>query len=209
MTTYNAGDYIKGGVKRTCWLDEGAITLSNGRGLGGGTVPVVTGATEIGLGYVVTVSTDTGNTWANTGGSPVVTRVADSTDTIVGVVISEPEEMPRKPADQAAATAANTIALRLAGKHLRSATVWFPNVTAMTQATLNCANGGNVTPGTKEILKLDVSACNAAGGIFVNDVADNGSPNIVSMHYQAKDITSTTVVPILLAFLGGSIMGAT
>lgn len=207
--TYNAGDYIKGGVKRTCWLDEGAITITNTRGLGGGYVPGVSGAAEISNGMAVMVSTDTGNTWANTNGDPVVTRVADSTDTIVGIVISEPEEMPRKPATQTIATAANTIARRLAGRYLRSATVWFPNVTAMTVATLNCANGANVVPGTKEILTLDVSACNADGGIFVNDVASGGSPNIVSMHYQAKDSGSTVVVPIMLAFLGGSIMGAT
>lgn len=205
MTDY-AGDFVKGGVKRTCWLDEGAITLTTARGLGGGTVPVVSGAAEIGNGYVVTVSTDAGNTWANTNGNPVVTRVADSTDLIVGIVISEPEEMPRKPADQAAATAANTIALRLAGKHLRSATVWFPNVIAMTRATLNCANAGNVTPGTKEILKIDVSACNAAGGIFLNEVASSGSPNICSMHYAAQAASGTK--ELLIAFLGGTIMGA-
>jgi hypothetical protein len=208
MTTYNAGDFSNyGGVRRTCWLDEGAITVSSSRGLGGGTTPTVSGAAEITNGMVVVVSTDTGNTWANTGGDPVVTRIANGNDTIVGIVISEPEEMERKPVDQTAATAANTIALRLTGRHLRSATVWFPNVTAMTQATLNCANAGNVTPGTKEILQLDVSACVAGAGIFVNDVASGGSANIVSMHYAAQAASGTPY--ILLAFLGGSILGAT
>jgi len=205
--TYNAGDYTNGGVKRTCWLDEGAITVSSARGLGGGTVPTVSGATEISLGMVVALSTDTGNTWANTGGSPVVTRITNGTDLVIGVIISEPEEMERKPATQTIATAANSIALRLAGKYLRSATVWFPNVTAMTQAKLVCANAGNVTPGTKEILKLDVSECVAGGGITVNDVANSGSPNIVSMHYQAQSSSATPY--IMLAFLGGTIMGAT
>lgn len=212
MTTYNAGDYIKGGVKRTCWLDEGAITLSNGRGLGGGTVPVVTGAAEISNGMVVSVSVNTGNTWENTGGSPVVTRVADGDDLLMGVVISEPEEMERRPVDQTAATAANTIALRLAGRHLRSATVWFPNVIAMTKARLKCDNKVIVTPGATGLLKIDVSECVADGGITVNDVApsDNnptGSTSLCSMHYQAK--SETADVPIMLAFVGGKTLGAT
>lgn len=212
MTTYNAGDYIKGGVKRTCWLDEGAITLSNGRGLGGGTVPVVTGAAEISNGMVVSVSVDTGNTWENTGGSPVVTRVANGDDLLMGVVISEPEEMERRPVDQTAATAANTIALRLAGRHLRSATVWFPNVIAMTKARLKCVNAVNVTPGATGLLNIDVSECVADGGITVNDVAlsgDNpaGSTSLCSMHYQAKSATAD--VPIMLAFVGGKTLGAT
>lgn len=212
MTTYNAGDYIKGGVKRTCWLDEGAITLSNGRGLGGGTVPVVTGAAEISNGMVVSVSVDTGNTWENTGGSPVVTRVVDGDDLLMGVVISEPEEMERRPVDQTAATAASTIALRLAGRHLRSATVWFPNVIAMTKARLKCDNKVNVTPGATGLLKIDVSECVADGGITVNDVAlsgsdPTGSTSLCSMHYQAK--SETADVPIMLAFVGGKTLGAT
>lgn len=207
MTIYNAGDYIKGGVKRTCWLDEGAITLTNGRGLGGGTVPIVSGAAEISLGMTVVVSVDTGNTWANTGGDPVVTRIANADDLVVGIVISEPEEMERKPVDQTAATAANTIALRLAGRHLRSATVWFPNVTAMTQARLKCANAGNVTPGTIGILKLDVSEIVAGNGHTYNDVASGGSNNVCSMHYQAQSASAD--VPIMVAFLGGTILGAT
>lgn len=212
MTTYNAGDYIKGGVKRTCWLDEGAISLSNGRGLGGGTVPVVTGAAEISNGMVVSVSVDTGNTWENTGSSPVVTRVANGDDLLMGVVISEPEDMERRPVDQTAATAANTIALRLAGRHLRSATVWFPNVIAMTKARLKCANAVNVTPGATGLLKIDVTECVADGGITVKDVAPSnnvptGSTSLCSMHYQAK--SDSADVPIMLAFVGGKTLGAT
>ena len=212
MTTYNAGDYIKGGVKRTCWLDEGDITLTNGRGLGGGTVPIVSGDAEISNGMVVSVSGDTGNTWENTGGSPVVRRVADGDDLLMGVVISEPEEMERRPVDQAAAAAASTLALRLAGRHLRSATVWFPNVIAMTKARLKYANNVIVTPGATGLLNIDVSECVADGGITVNDVAlDNnnpvGSTSLCSMHYQAK--SGAADVPIMLAFVGGKTLGAT
>jgi hypothetical protein len=208
MTTYEAGDYSNyGGVRRTCWLDEGAITVSTGRGLGGGTVPSVSGASEISLDMLVVVSTDTGNTWANAGPSPVVTRISNGNDLIIGVVVSEPEEMERKPATQTIATAANTIALRLTSKFLRSATVWFPNVTAMTKARLLCANGGNVTPGTKEILKIDVSESILGNGITVNDVASGGSANMCSMHYQAQSTTAD--VYIMLAFLGGTNLGAT
>jgi hypothetical protein len=203
MTTYNAGDYTDGGVRRTCLLDEGAVTVSTAYGIGAGSAATYTFASEIKKGMVVAVSTDTLNTWSNTSGSILVNQIADSTDLVVGVVISEPE-FTRKPASTAAAA---SLTLRLAAKTLRTATVWFPNVTAMTMATLTCANGGNVTPGTLEILKIDVSACNAGSGLFLNDVASGGSPNITSMHYQAK--SSSAVVPVMIAFLGGKVMGAT
>lgn len=207
--TNTAGDFSNyGGVRRTCWLDEGAITVSNARGLGGGYGPTVVGASEITLGMPVVVSTDTGNTWANTNGDPVVTRIANGNDLIVGIVISEPEEMERRPATQTIATAANTIALRLASRFLRSATVWFPNVTAMTQGRLLCANAGAVTPGTVGVLKLDVSECiKSESGFVFNDVASGGSNNVCSMHYQAQSASAD--VPIMVAFLGGTILGAT
>lgn len=201
--TYNNGDYTDGGVRRTCLLDEGAITVSSAYGIGGGTAATYAFASEIGKGYVVVVSTDTANTWANTGGSILVTRPANGNDLVFGVVISEPE-FTTKPANTAAA---DTLAKRLAGGFLRAATVWFPSVTAMTKATLICADAGNVTPGTIEVIKLDVSAVTAGAGITVNDVASGGSPNVVSMHYQAKSASAT--VPVMLAFLGGKIIAAT
>jgi len=201
--TYNAGDYTDGGVRRTCLLDEGTVTVSTAYGIGAGTAATYSFASEIKKGMVVAVSTDTGNTWAATGGSILVNQVANGTDLVVGVVISEPE-FTKKPATTAAA---DSLAERLSGKLLRAATVWFPNVTAMTMATLNCADAGNVTPGTLEVLKIDVSACNAASGLFLNDVASGGSANITSMHYQAK--SASAVVPIMVAFLGGKVVAAT
>jgi len=207
MTTYAAADFTKvGGVTRTCWLDEGAITVGTGYGLGGGSGPIRTFAAEITLGMVVVVSVDVANTWANTDGNVLVTRIANADNLVWGVVISEPSEgdMENKPADTAAA---NTLAKRLAGKFLRAATVWFPNVTAMTKATLVTANAGNVTPGTLEILALDVSRCIASAGIFVNDLASSGSGNICSMHYQAQ--ASGVTVPIMLAMLGGTTLAQT
>jgi hypothetical protein len=205
MTTYNAGDYTNGGLKRPCLLDEGNVTVGTAYGIGGGSAKTYSFASEIKKGMVVAVSTDTGNTWANTNGSILVNQVANGTDLVIGIVISEPE-WTKKPAST---TAADSLAKRLAAKTLRAATVWFPNLTAMTKATLNCANGANVVPGTLSILKLDVSACNADGGIFVNDVASGGTINAVSMHYQAQDSGSTVVVPIMLAFFGGKFVAAT
>lgn len=201
--TYNAGDFTDGGVRRTCLLDEGTITVSSAYGIGGGSAATYSFASEIKKGMVVVISTDTANTWANTNGNLLVTKPANGTDLVFGVVISEPE-FTKKPATTAAA---DTLAERLAGKFLRAATVWFPSVTAITKATLLCADAGNVTPGTAEILKLDVSTVNAAAGITLNDVAANGSPSVVSLHYQAK--SASAVVPIMVAFLGGKIIAAT
>ncbi len=85
--TYNNGDYTDGGVRRTCLLDEGAVTVSNAYGIGGGTAATYAFAAEVKKGYVVTISTDTGNTWANTGGSLLVNLPANGTDLVFGIVI--------------------------------------------------------------------------------------------------------------------------
>jgi hypothetical protein len=203
MTNY-AADYTDGGVKRTCLLDEGAVTVSTGYGLGGGSQQTRTFASEITKGMVVSVSTDTSNTVALTFGSVLVNRIANSTDLVVGIVISEPIDMVRKPVNTAAA---DSLAKRLAGRFLRAATVWFPNITAMTQATLTCTDAVATVPGTLSTLILDVSACNAAGGLFLNDIASGGSANMCSMHYQAK--SASAVVPIMIAFLGGKTVAQT
>lgn len=203
MTIYEAGDYTNGGIRRTCILDEGAITVGTAYTLGGGKAPAYTFATEISIGMVVSVSTDTGNTWANTGGSIMVNRVANNGDLCFGVVISEPEweKVP------ASTTAADSLAKRLAGKYHRVATVWFPTLIAMTKATLVTANAANVVPGTVSILDIDVSACTAGAGITVNDIASGGCANICSMHYQAQ--AADTTVPIMIGFFGGPLTCAT
>ncbi|MDD4805067.1 MAG: hypothetical protein PHN69_08070 [Candidatus Pacebacteria bacterium] len=197
MVTYNNGDFTDGGVKRTCLLDEGAVTVSSAYGIGGGTAATYSFAAEIKKGTVVVVSTDTANTWDNTKGSLLVTQPATGNDLIFGIVISEPE-FTKKPGTTGAA---DTVAKRLAGGFLRAATVWFPCVTAMTKVTLKCANAANVVPGTAN-LKMDVSEVLANGGITVNDAATGGSANVIPMHYQAQ--SSTAVVPIMVAFIGGS-----
>jgi len=202
MTTYNNGDYTDGGVKRTCLLDEGAITVSSAYGIGGGSAATYGFAAEIKKGMVVVISTDTSNTWSNTKGSLLVTKPAAGNDLIFGIVISEPE-FTKKPATSAAASA---LADRLSGNYLRAATVWFPCVTAMTKATLICDNKNDVVPGEPSILTLDVSAVITSGGITVNDVASAGSANVIPMHYQAQ--STTAVGPIMVAFVGGSFLAA-
>jgi hypothetical protein len=202
MVIYAAGDYSEGGVKRTCLLDEGAVTVSSAYGIGGGSAATYSFATEIKKGMVVVVSTDTGNTWANTNGSLLVTRPANTNDLLIGVVISEPE-WTKKPVSTAAA---DSLAKRIAAKTLRAATVWFPGVTGMTKATLKCANAAAVTPGTAN-LKLDVSEVTAGAGITVNDAASGGSANVIPLHYQAQ--SATAVVPIMVAFIGGSFVAQT
>lgn len=197
--TYNAGDYTDGGVKRTCLLDEGAVTVGTAYGIGGGTAATYSFAAEITKGSVVVISTDTGNTWANTNGSILVTRPANTNDLLFGIVISTPE-WTKKPAST---SAADTLAKRLAAKTLRAATVWFPSIVGMTQATLVCANAAAVTPGTAN-LKLDLSECLARGGIAVSDAASGGAANVIPMHYQAQ--SSSAVVPVMLAFIGGNIV---
>lgn len=205
MVTYNNGDYTDGGVKRTCLLEEGAVTVSTAYGIGGGSAATYAFAAEITKGMVVTVSTDTGNTWAATAGSVLVSRIANAADLVMGVVISEPE-WTKKPATTAAA---DSLAKRLTGKFLRAATVWFPNVTAMTKANLLTADASATVPGTLSTLILDVSVCNASGGITVNDIATaGGSANMCSMHYVGK-VAAGTTTPIMIAFLGGKTIAQT
>jgi hypothetical protein len=205
MTTYNAGDYTVGGVKRTCLLDEGAVTVSTAYGIGGGSAATYTFAAEIKKGMVVAISSDTLNTWDNTGGSLLVDKPATGETALLGIVISEPE-FTKKPASTAAAA---SLTLNLAAKTLRVATVWFPGVTAITRATLNCANASAITPGVLDKLKIDVSACNAASGLFVVDVASGGGSTICPLHYVAQDSGSSVVAPIMIAFFGGQTVALT
>jgi hypothetical protein len=205
MTTYSAGDYTDGGVKRTCILDEGTITVtSRVYGIGGGSAKGFTFGSEIQKGQLVTVSTDTANTWANTNGMILVEAVTDGDNLCVGVVISEPEWVIQPPST----TAADTLAERLAGQYYRVATVWFPTVIAMTKATLKTADSVAVTPGLLSCLNVSVTQCGAGTGIVVNDITGSaGCGYICSMHYQAK--AASTTVPIMIAFIGGFLTCAT
>jgi hypothetical protein len=200
--TDSAGDYTQGGVKRTCLLDEGTITVGKSYGLGGGSQPGRTFAAEITKSMVVAISTDTGNTFDATDGAILVNQIKDSTDLIWGIVVSEPamRDMEVKPK---LTTDADSLAKRLTGNYFRKATVWFPNVTSITEATVNCADAVAVTPGGAKQLIFDVSACNADGGLYFNDIAGAaGSPNVTSLHYVAK--AADTTKKIMVAMLGGT-----
>jgi hypothetical protein len=206
MTTYAAGDFSSyGGVKRTCILDEGAITVTDSTyTIGGGTTRGHTFATPLSIGMPVSLSTDTGNTWSATDGSILVEPVSNTDDLVAGIIISEPEWT----VQPASTGVADTLAKRLTAKYYRVATVWFPGFVAITQATLVCANATAVTPGTVSILDVDVSGSTAGKGLVLNDIASaNGCANLISLHYQAQSASATT--PIMVAFLGGCLTAAT
>lgn len=177
-----SGDFNLG-TPITCVLNEGAPTVTlNTYTPGGLKVKGHTWASELHKGEVVAIDPSTGNTYAATGGLPVVKPIANADATIFGIIETEPEQAAVIP-DSASA---DTLDERLAGEYYRIATVRIISFTAIIPVTLKTADVAAVVPGEAGTLKVDVSESLGSGaGFVVNDVASGGT-GLVPLHYQAK-----------------------
>ena len=183
-----SGDF--GQVKQmSVILKEGNITIGAGfdfMGSGTGTVSLASGLDQ---GDWVALSADTGNTYAATGGLPVVTALANGADLCIGRIIDTPRWV------KIPATSQTTWATMLAGGYYRVATIEvFPMLVG--KATLVTANAAAIVPGTVGIIDVDASASAAAGILSVVDVASGGSNSMFSFHYaaQAEGVTVSLLI---------------
>ena len=150
-----AGNY-PGGIKQTCILNEGAPTIKNTGYFDqqGKTMKVLTWATEIAEGDIVAINNDTDNTYAATGGIPLVEKPVTTEAFVIGEVVSTPK-LQNFPANDAAA---NDLDERLTGKYYRTAVVeiW-GGITKIIKAKLTTIETHTVVPGVVTKINFDIS----------------------------------------------------
>lgn len=181
--TDNTTDYTGtygGGIKQTCILNEGAITVATSYDGYGTSATSYTFASELYEGNYVAICNDSACTASATGVIPVMELPVAGEGITIGKIISTPQ-FKKKPSEDADA---NTLAERLAGKYYRVAIVEIMGgITSIQKATV-IADGSNAcVPGVGTTLKLDVSECDANGDGLVFDSVSTGGTGVIPFHY--------------------------
>jgi hypothetical protein len=184
-----AGQY-GGGIPLTCILKEGDITVTTRTYGPGGTFETgLTFASELRKGMLVSLSTDTGNTYAATEGLPVVTAPSNAVDTLIGIITSEPRLM------TAPTTTQSTWSTMLSSKYYRVATVeiW-GGITAIRAMKVICTTTP-VVPGVTTTLSVDASD---SAALYAPSLVDDTTAGLgfTPMHYCASGNTLTCLVGI-------------
>ncbi len=169
----------------TAILDEGALTIGSGFGIGGRDEKIAIPASQLYEGYYVALSNDTAATASATGGLPIVEKAvnAESLTFFEIVTISPAENTP------SAASDADTLAKRLSGKYYRKARVRvYGGITAVVKATVMCDGSHATTPGDGSTLKFNITsaytqAINSSKKKLVFDSVASGGVGVIPFHY--------------------------
>jgi len=199
MAVSTIAGYTGGGIKLPCIINDGTLTVaSKVFGPDGYTDTGISLGTPLYKDQYVTLDTDAANTYAATGGLPVVCGLS-AASLIIGKIITEPKFVVTP------TSTSSTRATILANKWYRVATVEFFGIMGVAKATLVGASTANVVPGTAALLQIDQSASDAlaaaesAETLSVYDVASGGT-GLISFHYVAS---GSATVSILVGFTGG------
>lgn len=188
-----------GGIPLTCILDESTITVA-GRtyGPGGTYEDGIVYSNELREGDIVTLSQDAACTPEATDLMPVVEKVSNADDLVIGVITSTPRQWGKSPT-----ATSTTLADRLAGKYCRIATVeiW-GGITAIRSAHLITADEIHVVPGDTDVLDLDVSQCNTDHDFVLNDIAAGAGAGYMALHYVAKQAAASHTILVGIVGLG-------
>ncbi|MDY6957716.1 MAG: hypothetical protein SVK08_01030 [Halobacteriota archaeon] len=181
-TTTIAGEYVSG-PRITCILDEGAPTVLNTESFDqlGENMKTLSWASQLKENDIVAISNDTANTFAATGGLPVVEIPVNGETLVIGKIRSTPQPG-NFPANDAAA---DTLAERLAGGYYRTAVVeiW-GGITAITKAVI-MHNGTNaLVPGVGTTLKYNITSGSANQKLYFDSEA-SGGVGVIPFHYVA------------------------
>lgn len=191
-------DFGEGG-RYDCILSEGAPTVGTGYTSTNLSLPVVTWASELHVGEIVSIDTDTANTHAATNGLPVVRAVAAGDTTVIGIIETPPRLQKKIPSTGAA----DSWSKRLAGQYYRTATVRFFAVTRVGPAIIKTQNVAAIVPGVIGTLKTDASASKGgSNGLILNDVTSGGT-GVFSFHAVAKEDGGT--YSIMCGFTGAEL----
>lgn len=177
--TTNLGGSRAPGPRETALLDEGNITITTGGFDGHGRERTVySGASPLSIGDPVALSNSTDNTYVATGGKILVEQPQNSESLVIGKIHSSIKSLGKNPAT---AAAADSLAERLSGDHLRKADVeiWIPGI--IKKVTIKCDGSNAIVPGVGTTLILDISDSLAAHKpIYV--AAASGGTGIIPLH---------------------------
>ena len=193
-----AGDLDAAQFKMTCILEEGALTVSDGYNTQGEKVTIVTPAAPIVVGDLVYLIAGVKNLYVETGGKPVVAKLAAGTF-YVGRVTSTPQWKNTPAATKAFTDCDNADwAAILAGDYYRMASVEFFGVTGAFEGTVTADASNEVAIGALIDLKWDVSL-----GTFAP--AASGGKGLLPMHYVPTGSSGDTY-SIMIGVLATSIV---
>lgn len=198
MATDSTSDYAetnRGGFTITCILDTGDITVSTAYKPNGLKTTTVTPATTYYKGEMVSLSDDTANTYAATGGLVLVEKPVGTEDRLIGRILTEPEWV-----KQPSSTHTDGLADRLSNEYYMIADVWCPFFTGVMEGVLVADGSNAITPGSAS-LDLDASL-SASGSIPYFKYVASGSAGYVCLHHQAAG-TSGDTASALIALKGG------
>ena len=192
-----AGDLGASHFKMTCILEEGALTVSEGYGIGGGKQTIVTPAAPIAVNDLVYLIAGTKNLGVETNLNPVVAKLAAGTF-YVGRVTSTPE-WDTPPSESKAFTDCDNAdwAAILAGKWYRKASVEFFGITGAFAGTVTDDGTHPIPVAAMANLKWDVS-----DGTFGYSTGGTG---LVPMHHTPGASAGDTYT-IMIGVLATSII---
>lgn len=174
-------------LRLTCILYEGTVTVAaSGSAFSkkGDTAATYTFSAALAEGDVVALSNDTGNTYAATGGIPVVERVQNAETLVFGKIVTSPDWFENVPS-----TTQSVWATMLTGKYYRIALVevW-AGITKIESAVVQ-SNGSNaVAVGVGTTLNVNLTDCYANHDLRFITAASNGV-GVIPLHYMAAGTT--------------------
>ena len=195
-TSSIAGDYPQRfPLRLTCILKEGNITVtSSGTSFSaiGDTEARYAFAAQLSEGDVVGLSNDTGNTYAATGGIPVVEKAVNTESLVFGRIVSSPDWLNTSPS-----SSQSTWATMLSSGYYRIALVevWM-GITKVQDAIVQHDGSNAVAIGVGTTLNLNITDCYAYHDLRFIAASANGT-GVIPFHYvaagSAGDLTTILV----------------
>lgn len=168
-------------LRLTCILKEGNITVvDSGTAYSdiGDTSATYTFAAQLKEGDIVAISNDTGNTYALTGGNPVVERAVNTESLVFGRIKTLVDKMENNPT-----STQSTWATMLSSGYYRMAMVevWM-GITKIEEAVVQTNGTNAVAIGVGATLNLNMADCYANQDLRFITAASNGT-GVIPLHY--------------------------
>lgn len=168
-------------LRLTCILKEGNITVvDSGSAYSdiGDTGATYTFASQLKEGDIVALSNDTGNTFALTGGNPVVERAVNTETLVFGRIVTLPDKMENNPS-----SSQSTWATMLSSGYYRvvMVEVW-AGITKIEEAVVQTDGSNAVAIGVGTTLNVNMADCYANQDLRFITAAANGV-GVIPLHY--------------------------